>query len=191
VWPSHYDSAVKLYCFKKLSPDEAREVESGIREEATVIVDFVCADLSIPEPRVVWITPASPSDVAEIFKPTQIFHGFGHPVYTRIESDIDGFAPNGGKEIWLRIMRFWRLELMAAHELRHVWQKTQGTTFDKEPVAEGDAYTYPFVALKSYLSTKGLLKSKTAMEIEERRMSIQSWFYKKWPKSRFETVRGR
>jgi hypothetical protein len=107
----------------------------------------------------------------------------------RYAKDItEGYTPPGPpNEIWIRsgLSDLPKLEFIAAHETRHIWQKrpANGGKYDDECTAEGDAYPYGYAILTKYLTATRQLTPRIAAEVNEKRDSRRSAFLQEWPEA--------
>jgi hypothetical protein len=185
----NWDSRIRRYCFQKLS---SLAVDIVVRERAIEVIAFVSADLGISPPAVIWIRPASPAAASHVLGPTACdWADERHQKFARVGNRIPGgYAPwpEELREVWLRsdLSAFPALEYVAAHEVRHVWQKaTDITIFRDECRAEGDAYPYGYDVLKRYLAARARLTPEIERDIEMKRESARSEYSRLWPNGRF------
>jgi hypothetical protein len=117
--------------------------------------------------------------------------------FPRLRWDIGegvGYTPQHPdlREIWIRssLTAFPDLEYVAAHEVRHVWQKlTHAPVFEDPCRAEGDAYPYGYEVLKRMLQAQGRLNTRVCEKMDQTRDNAERAFRAKWPEGVFETLR--
>lgn len=188
--PFHLDVATGRYFFTKVQDAEA---DRNMIARAEDVRAFVCADLRIEPPRIVWIRPAPPTSKHGALK-------FDHeeeldPVVRLREDARGGYTPKNPQlhEIWIRsdLAACPDLEYVVAHELRHVAQKEHFLdVFKVECRAEGDACPYGYEVLKRYLESKGSLTPELREQIDRQRTATQSWFQTRWPVGVFQIIQS-
>ncbi len=171
----HRDWVLKCFCYEKVAFDKS---DSRLCEEASNIIECVCVDLQITRPNVLWLRAADPTVVAAAFNSYSTPSPAIHPTYARIPcSDLrcsdepDGYTPRAvANEIWLLMnLPFQKLAFVAAHEMRHLWQKTQVGKFSDRCDAECDAYAYTYIILKKYLASANRLTAEVESELDQNR----------------------
>jgi hypothetical protein len=88
------------------------------------------------------------------------------------------------------------LEYVAAHEVRHVWQKSnRKAVFEDECRAEGDAYPYGYEVLKNgyevlkkMLKAQGRLTTEVRANIDQMRAKAEKVFLAERPEGVFRTL---
>ena len=187
--PFHLDVGIERYFFEKISQSE---VDKKMIARAEDVRAFVCPDLKIEPPRIVWIRPAPPSSKRGALKNNSEEE---LDLVVRLQGDTAGgftpwnFALN---EIWIlsNLKDIPDLEYTVAHELRHMWQKKNCQEVFKDPCqAEGDAYPYAYDALKRYLEATGRLTAERRKQIDEKRTSAQDEFRKACPDAVFGIIK--
>ena len=188
----HWDSDLKRYCFQKIS---SNEVDIGMRERTKEVIVFVSTELGISPPEVVWVRPSSRSATTAVLGRTaQRWADESHCEFARVPDDIRGGYtpwPEKLRQVWIRsdLAASPDLECVAAHETRHIWQKSKDiNVFCDTCRAEGDAYPYAYDVLKRYLAGKGCLTPEIEADIERKRESARSEFFRCWPSGRFEAL---
>ena len=185
--PFHRDTATGRYYFRKISDEEA---DKNLIARAESVRAFVCPDLKIKPPMIVWICPAPPTSKSGQLK-------FDHeedldPV-VRLRDTGGGYTPKNPRlhEIWIRsdLTAFPDSEYVVAHELRHAWQKKYCRDIFEDPCrAEGDAYPYGYEVLKRYLESNGRLSTELREEIDEKRARARLVYRDRWPAGSFEVI---
>ncbi len=186
--PFHLDLATGRYFFTKI---QDADVDRNTIARAEDIRAFVCPDLRIQSPRIVWILPAPPTSKRGALK-------FDHEeeldsVVRLREDTAGGLAPKNCQlhEIWIRsdVTGCPNLEYVTAHELRHAAQKKHcREVFDDEPRAEGDAYPYGYEVLKRYFASAGRLNDELRQEIDRHETETQKWFLTRYPDGVYKTI---
>jgi hypothetical protein len=186
--PFHLDIATGRYFFTKV---QDAEVDRNMIVRAEDVREFVCADLRIELPKIVWIRPAPPTSKSGPLKQN---YQEELDAVVRLQNDTPGGVTPSNyslREIWIRSDLTARpaLEYAVAHELRHVWQKKHcRDVFQDECRAEGDAYPYGYEVLKRYLELRGGLSTELREEIDEKRARAGAVYRDRWPVGTFEAI---
>jgi len=152
---------------------------------------FVCPDLRIEPPGIVWIRP-SPTTSKRPPLRKDYEEELGSVVRLRDEVP-GGVTPSNYSlnEIWIRsgLKACPDLEYVAAHELRHVAQKKHcREVFSDKTRAEGDAYPYGYEVLKRYFAFAGRLTNELRQEIDKQGVETQRWFQAQYLHGEYKTV---
>jgi hypothetical protein len=183
--PFHLDVATGRYFFTKV---QDAEVDRNMIVRAEDVREFVCADLRIELPKIIWIRPAPPTSKSGPLK--QNYQEDWTPLLD-YETTPLGALPRPTTPYGIRSDLTARpaLEYAVAHELRHVWQKKHcRDVFQDECRAEGDAYPYGYEVLKRYLESRGGLSTELREEIDEKRARAGAVYRDRWPAGTFEAV---
>lgn len=186
--PFHYDPAIKRYFFKKV-PDS--EVEKTLIARAQDVRAFVCPELRIEPPKIVWLRPAPPNAKRE---PLKFNYQEELDAIVRVPIDVQngtGVTPQNLDEIWIPsdLTAHPNLEYVVAHELRHVAQKKHcPDVFADRCRAEGDAYPYGYEVLKQYFAAAGRLTDELRQELDRQETETQKWFPTSYPHGEYKTV---
>jgi len=187
--PFHLDVATGRYFFEKVAPSE---VDREMIARAEDVRAFVCPDLRIEPPGIVWIRPASPASKRGALK--KDYEEELDPV-VRLRDDVPGGVTPSNyslNEIWIRSApkACPNLEYVVAHELRHAAQKKHCSgVFSDTNQAEGDAYPYGYEILKQYLASAGRLTDGLGQEIDRQEAETQKWFRIRYPRGEYKTIR--
>ena len=182
------------YCYRKL---EESEIRPQLLDRCTHVLSFAAGSLPIPdlEPRIVWVEPVDDLEAIEqILGPARDFRmeeaDLGQRGYARILRSLKpevGYTPGNRdlSEFWLQAsipLESHYVEFAVLHERRHVWQKrSRPAIFEKESLAEGDAYPYAYSALKKYLRIQGCLTLELEEEINSQCRTIRERFERRYP----------
>src|SRR5690349_6854761 len=186
----HQDLANRRYYFRKIPDSEAAKDQL---ERAARVRAFVCPDLKIAPPEIVWLCPAAPASKTGSLKPASVEE---LDSVVRFEIDLStgyGYTPNNFSlhEIWIPndLTAHPNLEYVIAHELRHAAQKKlcPAVLLDKAR-AEGDAYPYGFYILKRYLESIGHLSEDLRRDIESKEAAARESFRNKYPNGRYAMI---
>jgi hypothetical protein len=189
--PFHLDVAIKRYFFEKIAQSE---VDKKMIARAEDVRSFVCPDLRIEPPGIVWIRPAPPTSkrgslLADAFEERDA-------VVRLRENTTGGFTPCNYSlhEIWIRsdVTASPNLEYAVAHELRHAAQKKHCPEVFHDPDdarPEGDAYPYGYEVLKRYFASAGSLTDELRQEIDRQETETQRGFQNRYPHGEYKTIR--
>jgi hypothetical protein len=188
--PFHLDVATGRYFFEKIGQSE---VDKEMIARAYSVVAFVCPDLRIEPPRIVWISPAPPTSKGGAFK--QDYQEELDDVVRLRKDTTGGFTPSNHRlrEIWIRsdLTACPNLEYVVAHELRHVAQKKHCADVFHDPDdarAEGDAYPYGYEVLKRYFTSVGRLTDELRQKIDRQETETQRWFQACYPHGEYKII---
>jgi hypothetical protein len=191
---AHWDAAIERFCFAKFAESSASPEVLARTEPA---VAFLCTDLHIPRPKIVWMRPAAAATAAAKLgrNALDIMLEERDPDFTRYRSDIlEGCTPLRPDlhEVWIRSeLNNWPdLECVVLHELRYAWQKLHlyEEIFRDECRAEGDAYPYGYEALIRFLESQRKLTTEVRDQIDAIRRRKEVNFRTRWPHGRFEIL---
>jgi len=173
-------------------------VSGGIHRRTNDVVEFACKELAIAlQPQVVWIRSVPKGTATEILNrwkqvPGNLTVGKRLPVKSLDKEIKGGYTPLDLNEIWIqRDLDFPTLEFVAAHEVRHTWQKARHPdVFDDYCRAECDAYAYAYEALERYLEKcrKEDFTPEIRSDIEQKRESVRFKLSQHCPHVRFEAI---
>ena len=187
--PFHLDVITGRYFFAKV---QDADVDRNMIARADDVRAFVCPDLKIEPPKIVWVRPAPPTLKRGVVKFD--YQEELDPV-VRLRKDITGGCTPSNwalHEIWILgdLKAFPDLEYAVAHELRHAAQKKNcPDVFKDECRAEGDAYPYGYEALERYLDSRGSLTTELRKEIDKKRTMAQAVFRYGCPDGVFEIIK--
>lgn len=195
----HWDESKERFLFEKVDrPDDPE-----MAERASLMAVFACTDLGIlRHPKLVWIRPGNPAstevrargpvgyEVQEVHQPRFTFSPVNMAGFTPIYEDL--------YEFWMRadLYESPKLEMMVAHELRHVWQKLQNLKAFADPSqealasVEGDAYPYAFHLLRLYFQQQGLLTTELREKIDRMNSAYEEWYYREYPRGTYQILEG-
>lgn len=188
--PLHLEVATGRYFFMKV-PNE--EVAKEMIARAEDVHAFVCLDLRIEPPRIVWIRPAAPTSKSE---PPKFDHEEELDAVVRLRRDAPGGLTLKNRrlhEIWIRsdLTTHPNLEYVVAHELRHAAQKKHCPEVfydDDDGRAEGDVYPYGYEVLKRYFASAAHLTDELRQEIEGQEIKTQEWFETRYPDGEYKMI---
>jgi hypothetical protein len=178
--PFHQDAANGRYFFRKI-PDS--EVDKGLTDCAEHVRAFVCPDLKIQPPMIVWLCPAAPASKRGPLRRN----------WTVVPLPIDvsagfGFRPKNVRLYEIRIpsnlTAHPNLEYVVAHELRHATQKKfYPSVYWDDARAEGDAYPYGY-HIRRYLESMGHHSEDLRRDIESKEAATRESYRKNYPNGR-------
>jgi len=192
--PFHFDRDIQQYCFAKILDSD---VAAAILARAQDVVKFVSTELGIKDhPRVRWIRPASPEQARATLKRHVLDRSVAerNPHFFRYCSDVEKACTPcdaGLNEIWIRaeLVGSPELECVAAHEVRHAWQKSSyPEVFADDCRAEGDATPYGYELAARYLDGGNRLTDEARKWIEGERSEAERNFHEKCPGVLFEVI---
>ena len=185
------------YGYRKLLESE---IPRETLDRCARVLAFAACSLTIPEPkpRIVWVAPLDLETIEREVGAVQLLHKEeAHQGYSRLPRNLEpkvGYTPGNRDlfEFWLQAsipLESHHIEYVVLHEWRHVWQKqTRPAIFEKEPLAEGDAYPYGYSALKGYLRTEGRLTPEIEEEINSQCRTARERFEKQYPGTPYAVV---
>jgi hypothetical protein len=136
---------------------------------------FVSGDLMLPALALVFFEPLEWMEAgAQLGQEIQSTYAMERSTTFRFPINVDGYTPSTlTNELWIRAdLRTPGLETIIAHEMRHIWQRSQGTLFVEEWEAEMDAYPYGFTTASRFLQSRGELTSDRAEDLSRRLQSF-------------------
>lgn len=187
--PFHLEPTTGRYFFEKIAQSE---VDTQTIARAEDVRAFVCPDLKIEPPQIVWIRPA-PTALKRV--PLKKDYEEELDLVVRLGHDVPGGATPYNyslREIWIRrdLTAFPDVEYAVAHELRHAAQKKHcPEVFNDRPRAEGDAYPYGYAVLKRYFASANRPTDNLRQGIDRQGAETRKWFQTCYPSGEYKTIR--
>jgi hypothetical protein len=147
--PIHFDPTLKRFCFERL---HLEHVEETTKNRALEVFKYCIDCLGLTgAPPLAFFRPVDWRQVGLDFGEGQHFRR-----HRQFHINADGYVPSEQPtEIWIRHnLSTPALEVLVAHELRHIWQQEQKGRFFSVTDAETDAYSYGYQTALRFLNQR-------------------------------------